>query len=449
MAAPAGGWTHLPTGASLQLSPLQGTAITVEFRLPNGRTLVQRVDAQTQSVSLVKDSKGDYHVEINSVPPAMKMPKRPAYRQPKTAAGTTPKAPSGGPVRRATRGQGPGFKSSSSAPDRPMQRAVVEVFYATDRKSTGGSAPTKAYGSAWGDASLRYGICEVSIPHDHRMGRLESPSIWRFEFRSDPEKHVVLLKFAEQDRDGFLAGLSAQVRAAAGKQLFVFVHGFNVTFSDAARRTAQIAYDLQFDGAAAFYSWPSKGSKLGYTYDENSAEWTKPHFISFLEELSRDSGAEQIHLIAHSMGNRVLAAALQEIAWKLAAQPNAPRFSEVILTAPDIDAEVFRNLAVAMRPTARRMTLYASSKDEALKLSHRVHGYPRAGDIHPEIVIVDGLDSIDASTVDTSFLGHSYFADNRSVISDIYHLIRNSLPPGKRGLRSRESRTGQFWAFAP
>ena len=29
---------------------------------------------------------------------------------------------------------------------------------------------------------LKYGIVEVSIPHDHRVGEIESPSIWKFEF---------------------------------------------------------------------------------------------------------------------------------------------------------------------------------------------------------------------------------------------------------------------------
>ena len=122
----------------------------------------------------------------------------------------------------------------------------------------------------------------------------------------------------------------------------------------------------------------------------------------------------------------------------------------MILTAPDIDADVFRGLAAVMRRAARRVTLYASGRDEALKLSHRVHGYQRAGDTVPEIVVVDGLDSIDASAVDTGLLGHSYFADNRSVIADLYNLLRNGLPPEQRyGLLARQGRAGRFWAFVP
>ena len=40
------------------------------------------------------------------------------------------------------------------------------------------------------------------------------------------------------------------------------------------------------------------------------------------------------------------------------------------------------------------------------------------------MVVAEGLDSIDASAVDTSLVGHSYFGDNRSIISDLFNLIR-------------------------
>ncbi len=348
--------------------------------------------------------------------------------------------------------EGPAVRGSSGAAKSAAEpQAIVEVFYATDRLPTGDEEPARAYANERGDGTLRYGACRVSIPHDHRLGHLEGPSIWHLELRPDPAKHVVLLSVAERHREGFLGDLAERMSASAKKQLLVFIHGFNVTFADAVRRTAQLAYDLQIEGAAACYSWPSKGfrEKFGYSQDETNVQWTVPRFVSFLEDLAARSGAEHIHLIAHSMGNRALTAALQEIAWKTAAASVPSRFSEVILTAPDIDAEVFRDLARAMRPTARRMTLYASGHDRALEISHQIHGYGRAGDVRPAIVVVDGLDSIDASAVDTSFLGHSYYGDNRSVVADIYHLIRNGLEPGDRGLRPQDGDSGHFWAFAP
>ena len=58
----------------------------------------------------------------------------------------------------------------------------------------------------------------------------------------------------------------------------VFVHGFNTTFDNALFRTAQIAYDLKFDGAPFVYSWPSQG-QVGfqdYSYDRESTGQAEP-----------------------------------------------------------------------------------------------------------------------------------------------------------------------------
>ena len=60
------------------------------------------------------------------------------------------------------------------------------------------------------------------------------------------------------------------------RDILVFVHGFNVTFEEAALRAAQIACNLQFPGTAAFFSWPSKGSPdpFSYSADGESVEKT-------------------------------------------------------------------------------------------------------------------------------------------------------------------------------
>jgi esterase/lipase superfamily enzyme len=76
-----------------------------------------------------------------------------------------------------------------------------------------------------------------------------------------------------------------------------------------------------------------------------------------------------------------------------------------MLTAPDIDAEVFTLLAQDTNRIGERVTLYASPEDKALRLSKQFHGYPRAGEA---IIVLPGVDTIDASAVDTSLVGHSY-----------------------------------------
>jgi esterase/lipase superfamily enzyme len=123
-----------------------------------------------------------------------------------------------------------------------------------------------------------------------------------------------------------------------------------------------------------------------------------------------------------------------------------PMFSQIVLTAPDIDAAVFADLAQSFRHVGERVTLYASSNDEALKASKKVHGYQRAGESAPEVLVIPGIDSIDVSRVDTSLLGHSYFGDNCSVISDLLGLLRKREPPDRRtGLQKQQK---GYWLFS-
>jgi esterase/lipase superfamily enzyme len=291
------------------------------------------------------------------------------------------------------------------------------------------TAASVSYGADRG--KLEFGTCEVSIPKSHDVGELESPSVLRLEFQQDPMRHVILHGVHNEPAEEFFANLNACVDRSPHKAAFVFVHGYNTKFEDAARRTAQIAYDLKFDGAPIFYSWPSQGGLLQYAVDETNVTWTAPHLLQFLTDVAQRSGAEQIHLVAHSMGNRALTSALRDIA--LMNKSSKPLFNEVVLTAPDIDAEVFINdIAPAIVKTAQRVTLYASSNDEALIMSKKVHGYARAGDSGSQLIVVPGVDTVDVSAVDTSLLGHNYYGDNSTVLADIFELLNASKPADQR-----------------
>lgn len=328
-----------------------------------------------------------------------------------------------------------------------QNHTIVRAFFATDRNLTGNPNPDEMFGG--GRSNLIYGTCDVSIPRDHRMGALESPSVWRLEFRDNPDKHVALLSVDIAAKDKFFSDMSARVKKTTSKNAFLFVHGYNVTFADAARRTAQISYDLGFEGAPVFYSWPSQGTIPAYTVDEQNIEWAQANLRSFLEDFFARSDAQSVYLIAHSMGNRGLTRAIASI---LNDKPVLRgRLKEVILTAPDIDADVFkRDIAPSLSATGQPITLYASSEDLALVISKTVHGYPRAGDSGQGIVVLPGIETIDVTHVDTSLLGHSYFAEGKSVLSDMFYLIQNGQRAAERfGLRAIDTHAGRYWEFKP
>lgn len=294
---------------------------------------------------------------------------------------------------------------------------------------------------------LSVGWCEVTIPPNHDPGEVESPSILRLEVRPDPAKHVVLERVVREERDPFFEKVRERVQQSPRKDLFLFVHGYNVSFEDAARRTAQISFDLEFDGAAMFFSWPSQDEVIKYTVDENNVAWCVSHLKEFLLDVVRRTDAKSVNLIAHSMGNRALGAAIRELEFEL--RRDDAIFNEVVLAAPDVDAAIFkRDIAPALRRAARHSTLYASNHDQALLISKIVHGYPRAGDSGAGLVLVDGIETIDVSRIDLSLLGHSYYGSTEPILDDLSELLGESRRPSQRTwLRSTERDGVQYWTF--
>ncbi|MDR6855306.1 alpha/beta fold hydrolase [Variovorax guangxiensis] len=324
--------------------------------------------------------------------------------------------------------------------------SVVSVFYATDRKQTGTPA-APAYGSEKGPVT--YGVARVSIPPTHQTGYLEAPSqLVRIRFLENATKHVLVLDLRAAMKDAFFRELDARVRSGARSEAFIFVHGFNMGFDDAVRRTAQIAFDLGFEGTPVLYSWPSEGSPtpFSYTHDAETVEWSKAYLKDFLKDFMSRNSARNVYLIAHSMGNRPMTNAVLQL---LNEQPQMrARIKELILAAPDISAEIFkRDIAPGLARLGAPVTLYASAADKALLLSKIPNGMARAGDAGSGLVVVPGIETVDASNVDTSFLAHSYFADTREVMTDIQSLIGQGLRAAQRpGLRQISS-SQPYWEF--
>ena len=313
----------------------------------------------------------------------------------------------------------------------------IPVSFATDRNDTKDSDLNERFGGK--RAELQYGRTIVSIPYTHKLGEIERPSYWKLEFSEDPKKHVMIQSLQKQNKDDFFNQMKERI-AKNGKSTFLFVHGYNVSFADAAMRTAQITFDLRFSGEPVFYSWPSQGSTTGYTVDEANIEWARLNMKNFLRDYLTRTEADDVYLVAHSMGNRGLTKALIEL---MNENPELKdKITEVILAAPDIDADVFRrDIAPQMvQKIAKPITLYVSSDDLALIASRKVHGSKRAGDAGKGVVIVKGVETIDASGVDTSFLSHSYFATTRTIIADILDLMKSGKRAPDRETLERVSR---------
>lgn len=292
------------------------------------------------------------------------------------------------------------------------------------------------------------GHVTVRVPEAHRFGETGS-SFWsklkRLEFRDD-KLRVHSVDF--QSADAFYSGIQAAMQEArtngqAPHALF-FLHGFNVTFEEAAIRAAQLGCDLAVPGATAFFSWPSRGKVVAYPADEATIEASEPAIADFLVEFATKSGAEKVHVIAHSMGNRGLLRALQRIAANAETQGKV-KFGQFFLAAPDVDRDLFLDLARLYPAHSERTTLYASDGDLPVHLSSKLHDAPRAGYFTPYTVVPD-VDTIAVPDFDVDLLGHGYFAQADALLHDMFDLMRFEAAPGKRQRISPTTHEGlTFW----
>jgi esterase/lipase superfamily enzyme len=323
---------------------------------------------------------------------------------------------------------------------------LLALLDASDRVHQESSAP----GGTFTDEcdSLRLGRCEITIPRSHSIGQLESPpQFWIFRGDADPNAHIILQK-AEvfPGNESFVQALRDTFdKDGNGYDALVFVHGYNVSFNEATRRTAQLAYDLEFPGAPICYSWPSHSEAAQYPKDLTNARESVPEFRRFLATVAQKTGAKKIHIVAHSMGTMLVGESLQ----RPITDDDAKQFRQIVLAAPDIDQKVFLDqIAPAMMSGQRHLTLYASSNDEALAMSMKFNGEQRAGATRPKVTLLKGMDTIDASAVDTSFMGHSYFASAAQLINDLKYLLEHDKPVDQRfGLSKQSIDDGDYWAF--
>jgi len=332
----------------------------------------------------------------------------------------------------------------SIAPQDDNAPGLYSLWYGTNRRPIDPADPSRGYSGARDEHQVHYGICKVAVPKSHKIGSIGS-SWWErvLKWEDDRLKLVELSSLVEVDYWRKVREALTK-RNAGERRALVFIHGFNVGFEQAALRAAQIGADLKVPGIMAFYSWPSKGNVLGYAADEASIEASEAHITEFLTRFASDSGAERVDILAHSMGNRALLRSLQRIMQR-ATQPGQVPFGQLLLAAPDIDAGLFRELAKVYSQLAQRTTLYVSSKDKALASSGILHDYPRAG-YTPPVMVTQGIDTIEVSNIDLTFLGHGYYAAARDLLHDMHDLILHNSPPVSRvGLVKADAPGGQLY----
>jgi esterase/lipase superfamily enzyme len=142
-----------------------------------------------------------------------------------------------------------------------------------------------------------------------------------------------------------------------------FVHGYNNTWQDAARRYEQFCRDL-FSGPDGLglcisFDWPSLGSVADYLPDREHARESASDLADVLSELydwliqkqqdavddPQTACKAKVSLVSHSMGNYVLQRAMAT-AWTRKNQPLlVSLINQLVMVAADVDNDLFESNA--------------------------------------------------------------------------------------------------------
>ena len=128
--------------------------------------------------------------------------------------------------------------------------------------------------------------------------------------------------------------------------------------------------------------------------------------------------------------------------------------NEIILAAPDVDRDVFANVASNIKQYGRGVTLYCSANDRAMSAARSVAGgIPRAGDVPTDgPIVIAGIDTIDVTQTSTDVLAlnHSTYAERSALLNDIaLLLLTGERPPELRIpiLKKITTSRGSFWRY--
>ena len=263
------------------------------------------------------------------------------------------------------------------------------VFFASNRVLTGDPAIVTSYGPNIQPPSVSTGIMYGTAFVDG------------VNIKADQQGSITSIQ--DTNKGAFAANVAGDL-SNAGRNLLVFIHGFDNTFEDGITRAA---FNREFlaasgkpgtDTTVLAFSWPSLGKIISfpvpdadYRHDQRMATLSGVHLMSFLAQIepllriARANGC-RTYLLAHSMGNLALQSAVEN--WFLHGNGNAELFNVSILAAGDCRFDAFAepNLTglKGLPLLTSRASIYYSGEDEVLELSRTINRLQRLGQNGPK-----------------------------------------------------------------
>ncbi|MBV8530354.1 MAG: alpha/beta hydrolase [Candidatus Eremiobacteraeota bacterium] len=298
---------------------------------------------------------------------------------------------------------------------------------------------------------------------------LSDNQLFSGEWGTDAQHHAVItagvisapVNKANESRcssqQAFIEALKTQFDPKRPHQVLVYVHGYYTTFVTAVETAMAIQKGLRFAGPVIVYSWPSrKTSVLAYRTDEANAEWSMPHFETFLDNITKAYPGMPVTFAGYSLGSRFVT---EGIAFYRREGCNNC-FERAVLFAPDVFTADLRTALTSsnlcsgkplLHPTASApVLLYVSNHDRALRQSEKVHGNQRAGQAGGDLILCDGVDTVDVSYLKSGGKsGHGYLLDSR-VLQDAAAAFAGVPPTSPaRGLKQVSRTGGVYYELLP
>jgi len=294
----------------------------------------------------------------------------------------------------------------------------VPVFYATDREKL--TSNKEEAGAKL--APFTMGCARVFLPYEKRWQNGDNLSEqyqklgWQVDSARDTIKPFIEVRgyvaepspqsvlSVEGECSDFWSRLKAQAEVSSDHRVYVYIHGFASSGNNAVYSAGILAAELEAPVIA--FTWPSKGTaglkplrlvgrkrmRALYLADRDMID--QPQVLSdlsaFVSKLKTELGPNvKVNLVAHSLGNRLLA--------KYLAGDATDDFAGVYFLAADIDQRLFMEVLKKLQAKSSYTAIYTNKKDRALKASvaNDLLGFKisrRLGDANfsvPEVEFID------------------------------------------------------------
>jgi esterase/lipase superfamily enzyme len=249
--------------------------------------------------------------------------------------------------------------------------------------------------------------------------------------------------------DGSVDEIAKEISIGEG-DLLCYIHGFHTDFRGTLKDICALEKKYIHNNSPVKHiiaiTWPARKNIWGYEDDARDAERSGKtfalsypllkQFFSVLsghqEEITGVKG-KNIHLLAHSMGNRMLLHLVDRVVSEKDFIPH-PVFKEVILAASDVDWNVFEEPYAFSKLCliCERVTVYHHLHDAALFLSERVknkskrlgrYGFRDMANIPKNVYSVDCSDVSDNGSVINKIIDHAYFHSCNYTVNDIVNVL--------------------------